>query len=856
MADSREAGEEERKLAAEVDRLSGEIRAELLVVPNLPAPECPDGAGEADNVVVRVEGYDAAAYGPHQRVPHWDIGAELGILDLERGAKLSGSMFVMYRGAGASLVRALVPAGARPQRRRLRGDPARPRWCSPTRWSRPATCPKFVDDAYHLERDDLWAIPTAEVPLTSLARDEILDEARLPMRLMAHTSCFRREAGSAGRDTRGLLRVHEFDKVEILAYATPAQAPDVHAELLRRAEAVIADLGLAYRIVDLCTGDLGNSSARTFDIEVYAPGVDRWLEVSSVSWFSDYQARRANVRYRPAEGKGTEVVHTLNGSALAVPRVWAALVETVAATRRPGRRARGPAALPGWPGAADQRADGGGCRAGVVARVITTLEILHPDPAELVGRGQRRPPHAEGHPPGGVRAGRVDPRAGGQGGASCSTASRRSGTPASTRARWCPSPTRSNAVASTRRWRRRARGWSWSWGRAPAFGTPYLCERYGRVVAVDLSLEMLRHAGAGGAPGAGRRRPAPTRRARRGGAGARQHAAVPGRGRAGRGTGRRPGVGQLAGRADAHPPAGRRRGPGAARPLGRCRVAGRRRLLVRRCAVPADRRQGWRGPRAPGEAAPQLRGGAVRPRRRRRRTLRPVRPLVRRGRIERAPRGQRGGAGHRHGGRPPLRTPRAGEGRGARGVRALHQLRQPQGRGVGRQPVGGAGFRLGARSVARSWPKAPSSGSRRRRATRTSPPDPAPANSAPGRRPSPRRLAPEPSSTRPGRPPPTASEPGRCPARPTGAAIACARSASSSGRADRTGCTTGSSTRQRPAAGTGAGWPLERQTPAPGARPPPVTAGGARPRRPRGAGGRGPPGRAPGGRRRSAPASM
>jgi seryl-tRNA synthetase len=145
---------------------------------------------------------------------------------------------------------------------------------------------------------------------------------------MAHTSCFRREAGSAGRDTRGLLRVHEFDKVEILAYATPAQAEAMHAELLERAESTIAALGLAYRVLDLCTGDLGNSAARTFDIEVYAPGVDQWLECSSVSWFTDYQARRANLRYRPDGGKGTELVHTFNGSALAVPRVWAGLVET------------------------------------------------------------------------------------------------------------------------------------------------------------------------------------------------------------------------------------------------------------------------------------------------------------------------------------------------------------------------------------------------------------------------------------------------------------------------------------------------------------------------------------------------
>ena len=201
-----------------------------------------------------------------------------------------------------------------------------------------------MDEAYHLERDDLWAIPTAEVPLTSLARDEVIAEADLPMRLMAHTACFRREAGSAGRDTRGLLRVHEFDKVEILAYATPAQAPAMHAELLERAERSLTSLGLAYRVVDLCTGDLGNSSARTFDLEVYAPGCDQWLEVSSVSWFTDYQARRANVRFKPSDGGATQVVHTLNGSALAVPRVWAAVVET-------HRQADGTVAIPEvlWP---------------------------------------------------------------------------------------------------------------------------------------------------------------------------------------------------------------------------------------------------------------------------------------------------------------------------------------------------------------------------------------------------------------------------------------------------------------------------------------------------------------------------
>ncbi len=260
-------------------------------------------------------------------MPHWDIGTELGILDLERAVKMSGSMFTMFRGQGATLVRALCQAAL--DRNSDAFEEVRPPTIVLTdTMISTGHLPKFVDDAYHLERDDLWAIPTAEVPLTSLARDEILEEADLPLRLMAYTPCFRREAGSAGRDTRGLLRVHEFDKVELLAYATPEQAAGVHADILQRARDLIAELGLTYRIVDLCTGDIGNSAARTFDIEVYAPGVDMWLEVSSVSWFSDYQARRANVRYRATGAKKPEVVHTLNGSALAVPRVWAALVET------------------------------------------------------------------------------------------------------------------------------------------------------------------------------------------------------------------------------------------------------------------------------------------------------------------------------------------------------------------------------------------------------------------------------------------------------------------------------------------------------------------------------------------------
>jgi seryl-tRNA synthetase len=327
QARSRDLGDREDTLASEVDMLADEIRDALLRVPNLPSADAPDGLTEANNVLVRHEHWDPDAYGEHQRVPHWEIAEQLGLLDVERGTKLSGSMFVMYTGMGATLCRALIQYGLDRNADAYR-EMRPPTLVKTETMVSTGHLPKFEEDAYHLERDDLWAIPTAEVPLTSFCRDEVLDESDLPMKLMAHTSCFRREAGSAGRDTRGLLRVHEFDKVELLSYATRDQAPEVHADILARAEAAITDLGLSYRVLDLCAGDLGGSSARTFDLEVYAPGADQWLEVSSVSWFSDYQARRANVRYRPTDEKGTRIVDTLNGSGLAVPRVWAGVVET------------------------------------------------------------------------------------------------------------------------------------------------------------------------------------------------------------------------------------------------------------------------------------------------------------------------------------------------------------------------------------------------------------------------------------------------------------------------------------------------------------------------------------------------
>jgi seryl-tRNA synthetase len=324
--ESRRLGEQEQELAAEAAVAAASVRELLLRIPNTPHPDAPDGAGDADNPVLRVHGFDPDGYGEHQRVPHWELGERYGILDNERAVKISGAMFTMQRKGGATLARALLQYAL--DRNADAFEEVRPpSLVTSETLTATGQLPKFADDAYWVERDDLWCIPTAEVPLTSIHRDEILDGAELPLRFMAATSCYRREAGSAGRDTRGMLRTHEFDKVEIFQYASPDQAAAELDALVDRAEAGIRDLGLAYRVIEICTGDLGQSHHRSFDIEVYAPGADQWLEVSSVSWFSDYQARRGNVRYRPGGG-GTAMVHTLNGSALAVPRVWAAIVET------------------------------------------------------------------------------------------------------------------------------------------------------------------------------------------------------------------------------------------------------------------------------------------------------------------------------------------------------------------------------------------------------------------------------------------------------------------------------------------------------------------------------------------------
>ena len=337
QAQSRALGETEKALADELDVVQGELHELLLRIPNLPHPDAPDGASDGDNPVIKGP-FLPATFPDYQRVPHWETAAALGILDSERATKISGAMFSMQRGAGATLSRALCQYALDSNADAFE-EIRPPSLVTTATLTATGQLPKFADDAYAIERDDLWCIPTAEVPLTSLYAGEVLDESELPIRMMAYSPCYRREAGSAGRDTRGMLRVHEFDKVEILAVSTPEQAPALLLELRDRAEKLIDGLGLPYRIIEICTGDMGQSHHRSFDIEVYAPGCDNWLEVSSVSWFSDYQARRADIRFRTTGERGTHVANTLNGSALAVPRVWAAILENF-------RQADGSVAIP------------------------------------------------------------------------------------------------------------------------------------------------------------------------------------------------------------------------------------------------------------------------------------------------------------------------------------------------------------------------------------------------------------------------------------------------------------------------------------------------------------------------------
>lgn len=326
IEEMRSVGERIGVLDDQVRAVDGEIREILLETPNTPLPEVQEG-GEDDAVEVHASGTPVEH--PFEALPHWELGAALGILDLERGARVSGSGFPVLRGAGARLQRVLVEWMMEVHREEHGYEELLvPHLVTRDSLTGTGQLPKFADDSWQTSMDDLWLIPTAEVPLTNLHGGELLRAEVLPIGFVTCTPCFRREAGAAGKDTRGLLRIHQFDKVELVRLERPDRSREALDELVRHAGVILDRLGLAWRTIRLAAGDLGIASAMTFDLEVWAPGVGRWLEVSSCSTCTDYQARRADLRFRPAPGEKPEYLHSLNGSALALPRLMVAILET------------------------------------------------------------------------------------------------------------------------------------------------------------------------------------------------------------------------------------------------------------------------------------------------------------------------------------------------------------------------------------------------------------------------------------------------------------------------------------------------------------------------------------------------
>jgi seryl-tRNA synthetase len=294
-------------------------------IPNLPDPQTPYGKDEHENQVVRTVGVQPSFNFTPQ--PHWDLGPNLGIIDFERGVKITGSRFYVLSGAGARLQRALIAWMLDLHIRQGYLEKYTPFMVRAATLFASGQLPKFADNLYHDAEEDFWMVPTAEVPLTGLHMEEILDEGALPLRYTAYTPCFRREKMSAGRDVRGIKRGHQFDKVEMYIFCRPEESQRELEKMLADAEATVAGLGLTYRVVQLCTGDLGFNARITYDIEVWAPGCGEWLEVSSVSNVGDFQARRANIKYRPEGGGKPRLVHTLNGSGLGMPRTLIAVLE-------------------------------------------------------------------------------------------------------------------------------------------------------------------------------------------------------------------------------------------------------------------------------------------------------------------------------------------------------------------------------------------------------------------------------------------------------------------------------------------------------------------------------------------------
>ncbi len=337
-ADLKAASDRQKELDAELKQVEAELTELLLEIPNLPHAAVPPGGGEQDNPVVRLVGEPPVF--DFEPQAHWDIGERLGLLDFARGAKLSGARFTVLTGKGARLERALINFMVD-----LHADEHGyteiwpPSLVLRETMQGTGQLPKFEDDAFKTADPELFLVPTAEVPLTNLHRDEILDDDQLTLAYCAYTPCFRREAGAHGRDTRGLIRQHQFDKVELVKFTRPEDSDAELEKLTDHAEEVLKRLGLAYRVIELCGGDLGFSAARTYDLEVWLPSQGVYREISSCSTFSDFQARRAKIRFRREKGAKPELVHTLNGSGLAIGRTLAALLEC-------GQQADGSVVLP------------------------------------------------------------------------------------------------------------------------------------------------------------------------------------------------------------------------------------------------------------------------------------------------------------------------------------------------------------------------------------------------------------------------------------------------------------------------------------------------------------------------------
>jgi seryl-tRNA synthetase len=330
IEETRHLGDRIGALDADSREIEAVLGHKLLEIPNIHAPDVPIGAVEDDNVEVRKWG-EIPQFG-FQPKPHWEIGENLRIIDFERGVKVSGSRFYVLRGAGAHLERALISLMLDVHTQQHGYEEVLPPFLvRPEAMTGAGVLPKFGEDAYHVERDDLWLIPTAEVPVTALHSEEILDAAQLPIKYAAYSACFRSEAGAAGRDTRGLIRVHQFNKVELVKFVAPEYSYEELEKLTRDAEVILEMLELPYRTVEHCTGDLGFKATKAYDVEVWLPAQNTYREISSCSNFEAFQARRSGIRYRPLDENGKpgkpEFVHTLNGSGLAIGRTMAALLE-------------------------------------------------------------------------------------------------------------------------------------------------------------------------------------------------------------------------------------------------------------------------------------------------------------------------------------------------------------------------------------------------------------------------------------------------------------------------------------------------------------------------------------------------